>query len=154
MNRSPETEQLIAALRALNPGESTSLFELSRKVGFDVSKEMGKLDSARRVLLSEQTAKIDRAKDVVWRVEDTHVVGRTAPSYRRKAARAARRGSNALYSVQYDALPEPEQKAHNTQLAMLGAVCAALSSHVVRKLRRQDEAPKFLPADAVRNAGK
>jgi hypothetical protein len=138
-NRAPETEALLVALRALKKGESVTFEELSGRVGFPVSAHIGNLDSARRILLREQFGKIERRGEVVQLVDDNAVVGRVAPQYRRKASRAAFRGANALHSVDYGALPEPDQKLHNYQLAVFGALRAAVSAQAPKKLPPKEE---------------
>lgn len=152
--RSPETTRLVEALRALKPGESLTLGALSAIVGFDVDAEQGKLYHARDILLREQHAKIDLRNGQVFRVEDRGVVSGTTRTYRKRASMAAFRGANALYSVDYQALPEGEQKAHNVGLAMFGAVRASLSAQAAKRLEKTTEGPKFLPSDAVESLKK
>lgn len=134
--RAPEVNLLIGQFRKLAPGDSITIASLSKEVKFDVASQSGLrwAGKAREILRQDHLGVIKKEGASFRRDLDTETVQTTAPTFLRKARRAAHRSSESLMCTDYDALNEHDKLKHNVQLGMSAAIRIATSQQAKKKL--------------------
>lgn len=113
-------------LDAVNPGETVTYAELSRLVGRDVQKDRGPLQTAMRRLTANQKVFSAVRGEGVKRLTDAEILG-LSPAALASMSGKARRTAKKLAAVDYAALDQQQQAAHNAALSVFAVV-----SHMAR----------------------
>jgi hypothetical protein len=144
--RSPEAEEVMKRLLAMEPGSTAEWSELERAVRLSRRKVVSLVYRVRQMIEKTRAAAFVTVEGIgVRRLTDAENVEITPKRAARKMRSAARRGKRSLLCVQnIEALSEDERAKFNTGMLIVSVVDHVTSAKSIKRISVEiDEASRF-----------
>lgn len=143
--RSFETNQLVDALAALQPGAIIGYDELSRLAGREIDGSSAALASARRIVESDNAVAFSIERKIgVRRLTDAQIVQDTVGN-RTRMQKATKRAVRRLAAVvDFNALSDSEKRLHQAHATIYSIIGDAASRESVKRIERATSDPRSL----------
>jgi hypothetical protein len=133
--RSLETQEIIAALEKMQPGELVTYADLSRIAGEPISGASGALQSAKRIVENEnEFAFAVERKLGIRRLTDEQIVDDTHGA-RVKICRHSKRALNRLSAIKdFSSLDDNKKRAHQAHAVIYAVVAEKTAANSVKRI--------------------